>query len=135
MDIEDKTEIYKLMDMDLQITGEGEATGVIVVDDRLHSRAGHIHGGMIATIIDTVMGWAVASAIEADERPATVDLHVRYIRPMVDGTLTTKASVVHKGRTFTQVSAEAHRDDGKILATADASFVVRKIAEYRPGRR
>lgn len=121
--------------MEIDVSAPGKATGVVAVDERLHSRAGHIHGGLIATIIDTVMGWAVASAIEADERPATVDLHVRYIRPMVEGTMTTNAEVVHKGRTFTQTHAEAYRDDGKILATADASFVVRKISEYRPGRR
>lgn len=127
--------IHELMNMNVDVTAPGKATGVVAVDERLHSRAGHIHGGLIATIIDTVMGWAVASAIEADERPATVDLHVRYIRPMVEGTLTTTAEVVHKGRTFTQTQAEAYRDDGKIIATADASFVVRKISEYRPGRR
>ena len=48
-------------------------------DERHLNPAGAVHGGMLATLVDTTMGAAVKSVV--DDAPATSQLTVTYLRP------------------------------------------------------
>jgi uncharacterized protein (TIGR00369 family) len=61
---------------------DGTARLVIDVDDRHLNPAGSVHGGMLATLVDTTMGAAVRSAVDG-EVPATSQLTVTYLRRAV----------------------------------------------------
>jgi uncharacterized protein (TIGR00369 family) len=71
---------------------------------------GLVHGGWLALLLDTAMGCAVHSALDAGQAYTTTDLRMTYVKPVREATgrLRCEATLLHiSGRT---ASAE-----GKIL--------------------
>src|SRR5262249_53943474 len=58
-----------------------------------------VHGGITATLLDTVMGCAVQSTLKSGGGYTTTDLHIRYVRPvgLQSGTLRAEGKVWHRG--------------------------------------
>jgi uncharacterized protein (TIGR00369 family) len=52
----------------------------------MYNPIGSVHGGVAATMLDSCMGCAVHSTLEAGVRYTTTDLQVRYIRAMTETT-------------------------------------------------
>ncbi len=91
-------------------------------DEHLN-RAGTVHGGAIATLIDVAMGRAFGSGIGDDETPVTIEMKVNYLEPGHAGELVATARVLRRGRRFTVVHAEVvQADDGETVAEAIGTF-------------
>ena len=101
---------------------DGSARLVVDVDDRHLNPAGAVHGGMLATLVDTTMGAAVRSAVQ-DEAPATSQLTVTYLRPGKPGRLVVTARVSKRGENLTVCEAEVEQDE-KTLVHALATFAL-----------
>ena len=101
---------------------EGEATLEVEVDDRHLNAAGTVHGGMLATLVDTTMGAAIRSAV-GDETPATSQLSITYLRPGKPGRLVVTATVRKRGDNLTVCEADVEQD-GKSLVHALATFAL-----------
>jgi uncharacterized protein (TIGR00369 family) len=101
---------------------DGEAHLEIEVDERHLNPAGAVHGGMLATLVDTTMGAAVSSAVTG-EVPATSQLSVTYLRPGKPGTLEVTATVRKRGDSLTVCEADV-KQDGKSLVHALATFAL-----------
>jgi uncharacterized protein (TIGR00369 family) len=59
-----------------------------------------VHGGAIASLIDTAAAFAVLTQIEVDEKVTTTDLTIHYLRPITSGRMTANAQVVRGGRDY-----------------------------------
>jgi len=103
-------------------TDDGSARLVVEVDDRHLNPAGAVHGGMLATLVDTTMGAAVRSAV-AEEVPATSQLTVTYLRPGKPGQLRVTAKVSKRGESLTVCEADVEQD-GRTLVHALATFAL-----------
>lgn len=87
--------------------------------------AGVIAGGILATLMDEAMAHAAICTLAEDELTATIDLHTRYLRSGKPGeSLTTKAKVTKRGRTIIHLEAETLNEEGQLIATATAAFMV-----------
>jgi uncharacterized protein (TIGR00369 family) len=104
-------------------TGEGRAVVRFEATDEHLNPAGTLHGGVLATLVDTAMGQAVRSATGEDDVPATSQLTVTYLRPGKPGTLEVTASVRTRGEHLTVVEAEVEQD-GTAVAHALATFAL-----------
>src|ERR1022692_989624 len=84
----------------------------------MYNPIGSVHGGVAATLLDSCMGCAVHSTLEAGIAYTTTDLHVRYIRPMTDATgrVLAEGRVVHSGRR----TATA---EGRLFVEQDESLI------------
>ena len=91
-------------------------------EDHLN-RAGTVHGGVLATLVDTAMGSAVRSSTGDDDVPATSQLTVTYLRPGKVGTLQVTAEVRKQGEHLTVCEADVEQD-GRALVHAVATFAV-----------
>src|SRR3954465_13791124 len=91
-------------------------------DDHLNP-AGTLHGGVLATLVDTAMGQAVRSATEGGGVPATSQLTVTYLRPGATGPLEVTAQVRIRGEHLTVCEAEVEQE-GRSLAHAVATFAL-----------
>jgi uncharacterized protein (TIGR00369 family) len=60
---------------------DGTATLELDATDEHLNPAGTVHGGVLATLVDTAMGQAVRSRTGEDDVPATSQLTVTYLRP------------------------------------------------------
>lgn len=101
---------------------DGHASLVVEVDERHLNPAGTVHGGMLATLVDTTMGAAIRSAVE-EEVPATSQLSITYLRPGGPGRLEVSATVRKRGEKLTVCEAEVVQD-GKALVHALATFAL-----------
>jgi uncharacterized protein (TIGR00369 family) len=104
-------------------TGEGRATVRFEATDEHLNPAGTVHGGVLATLVDTAMGQAVRSAAGDDDVPATSQLTVTYLRPGRPGVLEVSASVRTRGEHLTVAEAEVEQD-GSPVAHALATFAL-----------
>jgi acyl-coenzyme A thioesterase PaaI-like protein len=82
---------------------------------------GRMHGGIVATLIDDAMGWAV---YHAREWGATARLNVRYRKPVpLDEALRIEAWMVRDRSRLMELRAEMRGRDGELLAEADGVFM------------
>lgn len=85
--------------------------------------AGTVHGGVLATLVDTAMGMAVRSATGEDDVPATSQLTVTDLTPGKPGRLVATADVRKQGEHLTVCDADVEQD-GETLVHAVATFAV-----------
>ena len=112
----------RLMGMELVDIRPNEAVIKIEMRDDLRQPSGVLHGGVTATLIDTAMAFAVRTRLEDHEFTATIDLTVHYLRPHTAGTLSCTARVVRAGKRVLTISADAHNEEGKLIATALSTY-------------
>ena len=102
--------------------GDGELTVEVPWREEfvVNAEGGYTHGGILATVIDLVADWAIATKLG---RPyPTVDLRVDYHRPALKGTLTVKGRIIKLGSTFTTAEAVVEDEAGKLLASGRGTY-------------
>jgi acyl-CoA thioesterase len=114
--------LAKVLGMKLTDIRSGEADVQIAMRDDLRQPHGVLHGGVIATLIDTAMAFAVRTLLPGGEPTATVDLTVHFLRPHFEGMAICKAKVVKPGKRFFNVSAEVVNEEGKLIATGISTY-------------
>ena len=86
-----------------------------------------MYGGAIAWACDTAIASTVWSTLEPHEGSASLDLQVRFLRPvMLDGSnLTVIGEIKHRGRSIRIANAEVLDAKGRRVALASgASYVI-----------
>lgn len=102
---------------------DGTARVLLTAGPEHLNPAGTVHGGAIATLIDVVMGRAVASLFEGDERPVTIEMKVNYLEAGDEGDLLAEARVSRQGRRFTVVHADVTQvATGETVAEAMGTY-------------
>ncbi len=89
--------------------------------------AGMVHGGAIASLLDTVVVPAVGSTLPRGAAYATVDMHIQFMRPIAGGDRAEDAVaegwVVTRGRTTAFCESEAYGGtSGKLLAKSVRTY-------------
>ncbi|MEO1091308.1 MAG: PaaI family thioesterase [Pseudomonadota bacterium] len=96
--------------------------GFAVFEGTPHSRfynpLGTVHGGWAATLLDSCMGCAVHTLLDAGDGYTTLEIKVNYVRPMTEATGAVRAEgrVLHEGRSTATAEGRLVRADGKLLA-------------------
>jgi len=88
--------------------------------------AGLVHGGAIATLIDTVVVPAIGAGLPEGSMWSTIELHVQYHRPLLSDAVA-EGWVTKRGRSIVFTQAEVVNDEGLVVATGTATYSV-KIA-------
>ncbi|MGP0029162.1 MAG: PaaI family thioesterase [Acidimicrobiales bacterium] len=85
----------------------------------LRQPAGMVHGGAMATMVDTVVVPALASAFDRTPVMATVDLQIRFLNAARETDLVAEGWVVRRGRSISFCQAEVRRTvDDEVVAEA-----------------
>ena len=94
--------------------------------DELEQPAGVVHGGVIATILDSVVVPAVGSPYPAEARFSTVDMHVQYLSAAVQTDLLAEGWVVRRGRSVVFCESEVRAGDvgGTLIARSILTYNV-----------
>jgi uncharacterized protein (TIGR00369 family) len=118
--------IATLMGFTIEEVSEGRVVFGCTPDESLYNPIGVVHGGLVCTLADTVIGCAVHSLLEAGVAYTSIDLTVNYLRPVVaDGTKLLAAGTVTKpGRRVAFATAEIVDANNKIVATASGSVLI-----------
>jgi len=113
----------KFLGLQLGEFGNGEATVYLNVRDELKQNQGVVHGGAVASLIDTASAFAVLTQIEVHERVTTTDLTIHYLRPITEGRMAATARIVRGGRRLFVLSVEVRNDRNVLVATAVTTYI------------
>jgi uncharacterized protein (TIGR00369 family) len=114
------------MRMRLVAVDKGTATMEGRPDSRYYNPQGRMHGGYVATLIDSALGSAVQTYFDAEASFGTIELKVNFVRKISAGSspLVCVANVLHSGRTMCTAEAKVTDSEGKLCAHGSGTFLV-----------
>jgi uncharacterized protein (TIGR00369 family) len=86
--------------------------------------AGVVHGGVIASMIDTVVVPAIGSGYDEPHELFTIDLQMRFLAPIVDDDVVAEGWVTQRGRQIVFCDAEVRSGAGARCATGTLVYKV-----------
>jgi uncharacterized protein (TIGR00369 family) len=92
--------------------------------DHLKQPAGVVHGGAIATLIDTAVVPAIASAYPERRRLFTINMLVQYLDPIANEDAIAEAWVEKRGRSTVFCRVEVRTASGVLAATGSVVYKV-----------
>lgn len=101
---------------------DGKSVASLVAGDKHLNLHGTVHGGVLAALVDSAMGAALAAARHGEGAPVTVALTVTYLAPAPPGQVRAEAVVRRLGHRITVVEADVVAEDGTVAATALGTF-------------
>jgi uncharacterized protein (TIGR00369 family) len=87
---------------------------------------GTVHGGVIATLLDSALGCAVQSMLPAGTSYTTLELKVNYLRPITEktGTIYAEGKIIHLGGRIATAEARLTDAKGKLYAHATTTCII-----------
>ncbi len=95
-----------------------------------YNMLGAVHGGILTTVLDTVMGCAVQSKLEPGIAPVTIELKTSFVHPvtLASGVLRAEGGVVHPGSRVATAEARLEGEDGTLYAHASSTWLILDLA-------
>ena len=105
---------------------EGRTTFAVVPDEYHYNPIGVVHGGVAAALLDTAMGCAVQSKLPRGRAYTTLDVQVRYLRPLTrsSGRVLCTGVAVHAGGKVATAEGRIVDEAGKLYATGTTSCLL-----------
>lgn len=100
--------------------GGGRAAMEAAFTPAHHNPGGVVHGGAIFTLLDSSMGAALRS-LRPSRASVAIEVHVRYLQPVVSGRVKAEGRVVRRGRRIAVMESVA-RQGRREVARATGSF-------------
>ncbi|MBN9510200.1 MAG: PaaI family thioesterase [Alphaproteobacteria bacterium] len=94
--------------------------------EHLYNPIGSVHGGMIATLLDSVMGCAVHSTLPQGRFYTTLEIKVNFVRALTEaaGVVSGEGRVVQAGRQVALAEGRLTGANGRLYATASTTCLV-----------
>lgn len=118
-----KTPFAQLLGIELESISAGVAVLAMPLHESLKQNSGVVHGGAIASLIDSSTAMAIMTLLPEGDRVTTVDLTISFLRPLTTGRAQAAAKVLRFGRRVISVSSEVHGDGGSLVATALSTYL------------
>lgn len=127
-DRSDTPSIGRLLGMEVLSVESGEVAMSVDTRPDFANPLGQVHGGICATILDSAMGCAVHTLLDAGVGYGTIEMKLNYIRPVpTDGTrLTATGKVVHAGRTTAVAEGRVTDDQGRLVAHGTETCIIHR---------
>jgi len=110
--------------------GEGRAVVEMTTTDDMANHSGFVHGGMISTLADSAMGRSLRTLSPGVVRAMSFDLKLNFINAAKVGeNLRATGHVIHAGRRTVVAECRVEGGDGRLVATASATFAVTRDKE------
>ncbi|MFC0436205.1 PaaI family thioesterase [Kutzneria buriramensis] len=122
--------IRQLIGMTFDVVEPGRFVASLTTRPEYANPMGTVHGGIIATLLDTVMSCAVHTTLAAGVGYTTLELKVNYVRPaQTDGeTLTGEGVVIHTGRRTATAEGRVTDASGRLIAHATTTCMLFEAA-------
>ena len=123
--------------MSLDELDRGRTVFSVVADELYENPMGTMHGGIVATLVDTAMGCAVSSTLPADASFTTLELSTKFVRAITaaTGRVHAEGKVVHSGGRVATTDARVYDDAGVLYAHATSTCMITRrtaMSDARP---
>ena len=118
--------IARLVGMSFDEVENGSITASLETRPDFANPLGIVHGGIAATLLDTVMGCAVHTTLAAGVGYTTLELKINYVRPAHTGgqKLIGTGNVIHSGRRVATAEGRVVDEKGKLMAHATTTCMI-----------
>ncbi len=129
LDITQNLPFLKLIGLEMLDIEPGRSKAKLTFRHDLCQPAGIMHGGVIATLIDTGIAHALVMTDAFRELAAeggslvSVDLRVKYFRPVSEGMLFCESTIPRMGRQIFHGESVVVNDAGKEVARGDSIYM------------
>jgi uncharacterized protein (TIGR00369 family) len=108
---------------------EGRVVAELLPAEYHYNPLGTVHGGVLATLLDTATGCAVHSTLPAGYGYTSIDLNTKFLRPVTvaSGVLRCVGTVVSRGRRTALAEARLTDAAGRLVATAQSSCLIFEV--------
>jgi len=105
---------------------EGRVTFRLLPQEFHYNPLGSVHGGVLATLLDTATGCAVHSTLAPGFGYTSLDLTTKFLRPVTvkTGLLRCEGTVLNRGRTTALAEARLYDGDDKLVAHATSTCMI-----------
>ncbi|TMF11790.1 MAG: alpha/beta fold hydrolase [Chloroflexi bacterium] len=122
----------RLLRMRFIAVSDGGATFEMPATTELYNPNNVVHGGALASLADSAMGFAVFSTLLPGENFTTAELHVNFLKAVTadSGMLRSIGRVVHRGQQIAVAEAEIVDQQNQLIARASSTNVIltRRVA-------
>ncbi|MEV6555618.1 PaaI family thioesterase [Nocardia sp. NPDC051756] len=118
--------IGDLLGMEVDLLEQGKVVFGLRTRPDFANPLGSTHGGICATLLDSVMGCAVHSTLDAGVGYTTLELKINYIRsaPTNGQRLTATGTTIHVGRTTATAEGRVVDEQGRLVAHGTTTCVI-----------
>lgn len=104
---------------------EMDRADIVLTLSRCHLQPfGAVHGGVLATVIDTATFWAAYLRLPEEDGLVNVDLKLNYLRPAVNGRLIGKGVCLRPGRSICYAEAKVFDENDVLIAHGTSTLLV-----------
>lgn len=109
----------------------GRAVFALDPGEMHYNPLGSVHGGVIATLLDSAAGCAVHSVLPVGVGYTSVDLSIKYLRPVTSrtGRISAEGTVIARGARTALAEARLTDARGKLLAHATSTCLLFPIGD------
>ncbi len=126
--------IAMLLRMSIHDLAEGRVEFGCELDESVYNPIGVVHGGLVCTLLDTVVGCAVHTTLPQGVGYTSIELKVSYLRPVLATSAPLRAvgRVVKPGSRVAFAEGEVRDAAGRTVATASSSLLVFPLPTAEP---
>lgn len=106
----------KMVGIEIDTIEPGRAKLSLEVSEKHRQLQGIMHGGAIATLIDTAVAFAIVGASEPGAKFTTIELKVNYLSPLVEGRVVADARLIRDGKRIVVAECDVFDPTGKLAA-------------------
>jgi acyl-CoA thioesterase len=103
---------------------DGVAVAHLTTADEHRNPHGTVHGAVLFALADTAIGAATMSVLDDANWCASIDVQLRFLRPVFAGRLDARAEVLRAGERVVHSEARIVDGDGELVAHATGTFAV-----------
>jgi uncharacterized protein (TIGR00369 family) len=102
----------------------------VVLEDRHRQPMGLVHGGLLASVAESLSVRATRAAVASEPVSARgLSSQTSFLRPLFGGTLRAEARRRHRGRTTWLWEVDLSGDDGRVCALVRVTVALRPSAD------
>ena len=118
--------IAVLLGMWLTEVSEGRVVFAAEPAEYHYNPLGTVHGGVMATLLDSALGCAVQSMLPVGTSYTTLELKVNYLRPITanTGTLYCEGKIIHLGGRIATAEGRLSDAGGKLYAHGTTTCII-----------
>jgi uncharacterized protein (TIGR00369 family) len=118
----------KLIGLEVVDHSDGEIRARVAVRDELKQPMGLVHGGVFASIAESITSAATHMAVASDGMAAQgLSNQTSFLRPITEGTIHAVARRRHRGRTTWVWEVEITDDAERLCALVRMTIAVREV--------
>jgi uncharacterized protein (TIGR00369 family) len=115
-----------LLGISIHEVSEGRVVFVAEPAEYHYNPLGTVHGGVIATLLDSAVGCAVQSMLPAGTSYTTLEIKVNYLRPVTasTGMIYAEGKIIHVGGRIATAEGRLTDAEGKLYAHATTTCII-----------